>query len=308
MERFEPQGKFYIKARGVQPCIQPSNSISMTWSESDWDKPGYNPKNGKVRALFRWEDTSSGTLFHPTSGQIVPILSFARPHSRAFHFAWFNFFMCFIMWFAIAPVMTQVKKPKCLAADSDVCVKCKVDFPNDNYRFARDDKGDKDNVPPLGAKDKTCMKCYPFDGRKGAGCGGVGLTGDQAKNSTMVAISGTIILRILIGAISDGIGIRITFTILLILGSIPGFLLAAANSYIAITLLRFLIGFAGASFVLTQLWTTTMFDLNVVGIANATSAGWGNLGGGVAQVIPHMQTNYIYCMLRPVSRNQCGGI
>jgi NNP family nitrate/nitrite transporter-like MFS transporter len=28
-----------------------------------------------------------------------------------------------------------------------------------------------------------------------------------------------------------------------------------------------------------------MFDLSVVGIANATSAGWGNLGGGVAQIL-----------------------
>jgi hypothetical protein len=27
----------------------------MTWEPSAWDKPGYNPKNGKVRALFRWE-------------------------------------------------------------------------------------------------------------------------------------------------------------------------------------------------------------------------------------------------------------
>jgi len=256
----------------------------MPWSESDWDKPGYNPKNGKVRALFRWEDTPPGTFKHPTTGQIVPVLSFARPHSRAFHFAWFSFFMCFIMWFAIAPVMTQVRKPKCLAADSDTCAnKCTTRFPGDNIKYSGDNKLDV-NAPP-GALDSECKFCYPYDGRKGAGCGGVGLTAAQAKNSTMVAISGTIILRVLIGAISDGIGIRITFTILLICGCVPGFLLAAADSYIAVTLLRFLIGFAGASFVLTQLWTTTMFDLNVVGIANATSAGWGNLGGGVAQIL-----------------------
>lgn len=52
-----------------------------------------------------------------------------------------------------------------------------------------------------------------------------------------------------------------------------------------IAVFRFLVGFAGGAFVLTQLWTTTMFDLNCVGVANATSAGWGNLGGGVAQIL-----------------------
>ena len=59
---------------------------------------GYNPKNGKIKALFRSEGTARGELFHPDTGQIVPVLSFARPHSRAFHFAWLNFMLCFVMW------------------------------------------------------------------------------------------------------------------------------------------------------------------------------------------------------------------
>ena len=59
-------------------------AIMPTWTPADWDKPGYNPKNGKVRALFRWEGCQPGNVFHPTSGQIVPGLSFARPHARAF--------------------------------------------------------------------------------------------------------------------------------------------------------------------------------------------------------------------------------
>jgi len=144
-----------------------------------------------------------------------------------------------------------------------------------------------DEKAPLGAKDAECKMCYPYEGRvKGrAGCGGVGLTDYQVQTSTLVGISGTVILRVLIGPISDGIGIRTTFAVLLVLASIPGFLLATSNSYAAIVVFRFLVGFAGGSFVLTQLWTTTMFDLNVVGIANATSAGWGNLGGGVANIL-----------------------
>jgi NNP family nitrate/nitrite transporter-like MFS transporter len=46
-----------------------------------------------------------------------------------------------------------------------------------------------------------------------------------------------------------------------------------------------LIGGVGASFVITQYHTSVMFAPNVVGTANATSAGWGNSGGGVTQSV-----------------------
>lgn len=48
---------------------------------------------------------------------------------------------------------------------------------------------------------------------------------------------------------------------------------------------RFLISSVGGSFVLTQLWTSVMFSANIVGTANATTAGWGNLGGGIALAV-----------------------
>ena len=101
----------------------PCGPGDRVFTEAHWDKPGYNVKNGKVRGLFYWEDMS---LRHPVSGQIAPIFSFARPHSRAFHFAWLNFFICFIMWFAIAPVMPTVKKARCLAPDSPMCAACEM--------------------------------------------------------------------------------------------------------------------------------------------------------------------------------------
>ena len=58
-----------------------------------------------------------------------------------------------------------------------------------------------------------------------------------------------------------------------------------AQSYEALLLFRLAIGCIGASFVITQVHTTLMFAPNVVGTANATSAGWGNLGGGVTQMV-----------------------
>jgi NNP family nitrate/nitrite transporter-like MFS transporter len=50
-------------------------------------------------------------------------------------------------------------------------------------------------------------------------------------------------------------------------------------------LFRLAIGVIGASFVITQYHTSVMFAPNVVGTANATTAGWGNLGGGVTQMV-----------------------
>lgn len=58
-----------------------------------------------------------------------------------------------------------------------------------------------------------------------------------------------------------------------------------ADSYSSFLLFRLAIGVIGASFVITQYHTTLMFAPNVVGTANATTAGWGNLGGGLTQII-----------------------
>ena len=88
----------------------------------------------------------------------------------------------------------------------------------------------------------------------------------------------------MIGWLCDRVGPRLTYTWLLILGSIPVMTIGLAHSYESFLLFRLAIGAIGASFVITQYHTSVMFAPNVVGTANATSAGWGNLGGGVTQM------------------------
>jgi NNP family nitrate/nitrite transporter-like MFS transporter len=111
------------------------------------------------------------------------------------------------------------------------------------------------------------------------------LTKDQIANINIAAVAITILVRLIVGPLCDKYGPRKTYTTLLLLGSIPVFGVASANSYESFLFFRLLIGAIGASFVITQYHTSIMFAPNVVGTANATSAGWGNAGGGATQAL-----------------------
>lgn len=108
----------------------------------------------------------------------------------------------------------------------------------------------------------------------------LGLTPSQKWNSIILAVSGTIFARLLIGKLCDKYGPRLCYTWLLALGAIPVILLGLVQSPMQFMVLRFFVGFIGASFVITQFHTSIMYAPNIVGTANATAAGWGNLGGG----------------------------
>jgi NNP family nitrate/nitrite transporter-like MFS transporter len=108
----------------------------------------------------------------------------------------------------------------------------------------------------------------------------LGLSPDQKWNSIILAVSGTVFARLMIGKLCDKHGPRLCYTWLLILGAIPVILLGFVQTPLQFLLCRFLIGFIGGSFVITQFHTSIMFAPNVVGTANATSAGWGVMGGG----------------------------
>ncbi|WP_267428585.1 MFS transporter [Methylobacterium sp. GC_Met_2] len=109
------------------------------------------------------------------------------------------------------------------------------------------------------------------------------LTSGQIYNITIAGVFATILARMVIGPMCDKYGPRITYTILLALGSLPVFGIAFAWDYTSFLVFRLLIGIIGASFVVTQYHTSVMFAPNVVGTANATVGGWGNAGGGFTQ-------------------------
>jgi NNP family nitrate/nitrite transporter-like MFS transporter len=113
--------------------------------------------------------------------------------------------------------------------------------------------------------------------------GDLGLTKDQIANINIAAVGITILVRLLVGPLCDKYGPRLTYTVLLAVGALPVFGIAFAHDYASFLLFRLMIGAIGASFVITQYHTSVMFAPNVVGAANAASAGWGNSGGGVTQ-------------------------
>lgn len=111
------------------------------------------------------------------------------------------------------------------------------------------------------------------------------LTKAQIGNTIIASVAITIVARLLIGWLCDRVGPRLTYTWLLILGAIPVMGIGLAQSYETFLLFRLGIGAIGGSFVITQYHTSVMFAPNCVGTANATTAGWGNLGGGVTQLV-----------------------
>ncbi len=111
------------------------------------------------------------------------------------------------------------------------------------------------------------------------------LTKAQVGNTIIASVAATIIARLIIGKLCDTWGPRKTAVRLLLVGSLPVFLVGLAHDYTSFLLFRLAIGVIGSSFVITQFHTSMMFAPNIKGTANAVTGGWGNLGGGVTNMV-----------------------
>lgn len=113
----------------------------------------------------------------------------------------------------------------------------------------------------------------------------LGLSKNQILTAFIASIGVTVIGRLVIGSLCDKIGPRKAYVYLLVFGAIAVASSSFAYNWETYLITRMAMGVIGASFVITQYHTSVMFAPNVVGVANATTAGWGNLGGGVTQML-----------------------
>lgn len=113
----------------------------------------------------------------------------------------------------------------------------------------------------------------------------LGLTKEQVGWCIIGSVAATVVARIVVGRCCDTIGPRKTFAWLLLIAAIPVMGIGLSNSFSTFLGLRVATGIVGASFVVAQYHTSKMFAANCVGTANATVAGWGNLGAGFAQLV-----------------------
>jgi len=179
---------------------------------------------------------------HENKATTIKLWSFARPHMRAFHYAWLSFFLAFTGWFALAPLAPVIRVSLGLCANGGW----------DDFDTPRE-----------------CV-CGPS-------------CRSSLATANIISIAGTIFMRLLVGAWAETYGPRFSQMFLVCVFSIPLALASTVTDEAGLYAVRLFIGGMGATFVITQFWTSVMFSKNVVGTANATSAGWGNLGGGFTQ-------------------------
>merc|ERR1719231_391970 len=111
-------------------------------------------------------------------------------------------------------------------------------------------------------------------------------------------------MRLVTGFLCEKLGARKAFCFILLL-AVPGIIgIAFTQDAPGLIVCRLIIGIGLATFVPCQVWNSQMFTKSVVGIANATAGGWGNLGGGVTQlVMPFVMLGLLNATGNDISRS-----
>ncbi len=159
------------------------------------------------------------------AARLPPLTDLSRVETRTLHLTWIAFLVCFLAWFAHAPLMAASIAPS------------------------------------------------------------LGLSREQQLLAFTASVGVTILARIAVGRACDRFGPRKSYVGLLLFGAGAGAAAARADDWPTYLASRLARGVVGASFVITAVHTSAMVPRHAVGLATATTAGWGNLGGGVAQLV-----------------------
>ena len=108
------------------------------------------------------------------------------------------------------------------------------------------------------------------------------LTPEQVKTLLILNVALTIPARILIGMLTDKYGPRLTYSLLLAIGSVPCFIFALADNFTQAAIGRLLLGFIGAGFVVGIRMVSEWFPARQLGTAEGIYGGWGNFGSAAA--------------------------
>ncbi len=110
----------------------------------------------------------------------------------------------------------------------------------------------------------------------------LGLSDQQVKALLILNVALTIPARIIVGMLVDHFGPRRMYALLLTTGAFLCFGFAFAEEYEQLAIMRFLLGFVGAGFVIGIRMVSEWFPAREVGVAEGIYGGWGNFGSAAA--------------------------
>lgn len=110
----------------------------------------------------------------------------------------------------------------------------------------------------------------------------LGLSPQEVKTLLILNVALTIPARILIGMLVDQFGPRLVYALLLIVSGVLCLIFATSDSFEMLALMRFLLGFVGAGFVIGIRLISEWFPAKQLGVAEGIYGGWGNFGSAAA--------------------------
>ena len=118
---------------------------------------------------------------------------------------------------------------------------------------------------------------------------------NNIRIDNIILFSSAMITRFCISFIADKYGIRITYSILLLVSAIVGILKLFLIEYTtARIVLSVFYGILGGSFVLSETWVIIMFDTSILGLVTGIIGGFGNFGSVLVFIINNYLPNTYY--------------